>query len=180
MTTTKKVPPREVPSRDDFYMGMAFWYASKSKDPKTQIGAQIVSVDNRPLGWGYNGPPKQFNDNTLNWDRPDKYDYIEHAEVNAIDHTHDRHALAGSTIYVTGKPCKDCMRKIVKNGIKKVIYFPLKKIADNSSMFANDAQMSVTEEIAKLGGVHISQYNGNLNWMRDRMHFMESLGVFDI
>jgi len=172
---TKKVPPREVPPRDDFYMGMAFWAAAKSKDPKTQIGAIIVSSDNRPCGWGYNGPPQQFPDHAINWDRPDKYDYIEHAEENAIDHsTFD---LNGATIYVTGKPCIRCMRKIVKFGLNRVVYFTI-KASESSSMFANEADLQKTEEIARLGQVQIVPYQGNLNWMRDRLKFMEENGVF--
>ena len=69
----KKVPPRRVPPRDDYYMGQAFWIAAKSKDPSTQCGAIIVSRDNSPLGTGYNGPPKKINDTSVSWDRPEKY-----------------------------------------------------------------------------------------------------------
>ena len=172
----KKVSPREVPNREDFYMGMAFWAAAKSKDPMTQIGAIIVDENNAPLGWGYNGPPRPINDNNINWDRPDKYDYIEHAEENAIDHSMGN--VHGATLYVTGKPCKKCMLKIVKYGIRQVIYYPLQKLSDNSSMLANDKEMQKTEEIARMGGVILTSYSGNLNWMRDRMKFMEAAGVF--
>ena len=42
---------REVPERDEFYLGMAFWAASKSKDPNTQCGAFIIGKDNSPIGW---------------------------------------------------------------------------------------------------------------------------------
>jgi dCMP deaminase len=174
---SKRIPPREVVPRDDYYMALAFLVASRSKDPKTQIGAVIVSSDNRPLGFGYNGPPRQILDTAINWDRPDKYDFIEHAEENAIDHSLG--SLEGATMYVTGKPCKNCMRKIVKHGIKKVIYFPMKRLPENSSMFANQADLQRTEEIARLGQVHIIEYQGNLNWMRDRILTMVDSGVFD-
>lgn len=173
---TKKVSPRQVPNRDDFYMGMAFWAAAKSKDPKTQIGALIVSSENIPMGWGYNGPPRQMNDAALNWDRPEKYDFILHAEENAIQHSSGY--LDGATIYVTGKPCKKCILKIVAHGIKRVVYYDLQKQADNSSMFANDADLQKTEEIANAGAVQMVKFGGNLNWMRDRIKLMETSGVF--
>ncbi len=172
----KKIPPRDVPARDEFYMGMAFWAAAKSKDPNTQVGAFIISFHNEPLGWGYNGPPPQIPDTAINWDRPDKYDYIAHAEENAIDFACG--SLDNATIYVTAKPCVKCTLRIVKSGIKKAIYYQAKNI-DNASMLANEANFKKSEEIAKLGMIQLIQFNGNLNWMRDRMKWMESKGVFD-
>lgn len=178
----KKVSPRsDIPNRDDFYMGMAFWAASKSKDPATQIGAMLIALDNRPLGWGYNGPPKQFSDYHINWDRPDKYDYMDHAEENAIDYAMGHGSLEGATMYVTAKPCKRCMRKMVKNGIKRVVYFPLDKSWDEKSMFNSQETGAKVEEIAKAAivSVQLVEYSGNLNWMRDRIKQMDCLGVFD-
>lgn len=180
---TKKVGPREVPKRDDFYMAMAFWAAAKSKDPSTQIGAFIISSDNVPQGWGYNGPPKAFNDSDINWARVDdtttglsKYDYMDHAEENAIDYS--RGSLSGSTIYITAKPCKRCIKKIIKNGIRRVVYFK-SPILDPNSMFADKTEFSKTDELASKAHIQLVEFNGNLNWMRDRMKFMETMGVFD-
>jgi dCMP deaminase len=171
-----KIPPREVPSRDDYYMGMAFWISAKSKDPNTQMGAIIISPENQPLGHGYNGPPSEISDTDINWARPDKYDYIEHAEENAIDFSTG--PLKGATIYVTGKPCIRCMRKIVKKKIAKVVYFNFKP-TDNSSMFMKVADLAKADEIAALGKLELIQYSGNLSWMRDRMEWMQRNNVFD-
>ena len=77
-------PPCDTPARDDRYMGLAWMWASMSKDPSTQVGAIIISTDNRPLGSGYNGPPRAISDSEVNWVRPDKYRFITHAERNAI------------------------------------------------------------------------------------------------
>jgi dCMP deaminase len=168
--------PRSVPNRDDKYMGLAFWMASFSKDPNTQMGAVIISKENFPLGWGYNGPPRGIKDTEINWARPDKYDYIIHAEENAIDHSSA--SLQGATLYVTGKPCKKCMLRIITTGIKKVVFFN-HVVSDKGSMFKNGEIGDKTDEIAKLGGVGLAQYRGNLNWMRDRIKMMELIGVFD-
>jgi dCMP deaminase len=175
----KKVAPRDVPSRDDFYMNLAFWMSAKSKDPKTQVGAILVNTNNRPLGWGYNGPPRQIKDSEINWDRPEKYDFMEHAEENAIDHSFE--SLEGGTMYVTAKPCKKCMLKIVKFGIKKVIYFNFVSKDKGSTLSAESAINldKKVEEIANLGGVTLELYKGNLNWVRDRITFMEEIGVFE-
>lgn len=170
-------PPRQVPYRDEFYLGMAFWAASRSKDPNTQCGAFIISKDNIPLGWGYNGPPQKINDNDVIWSRPEKYDFITHAEVNAIHYAPKN--LDGSTIYVTGKPCKDCMLHIVRAGISRVVYFPYKG-PDKTSMLA-DPQISMkTEEIARKAGVSLEEFSNKLDWMVERMNWMKSIGIFSI
>ena len=41
---------------DEFFMGIAKLAAGRSKDPNTQVGACIVSEDNRILSIGYNVP----------------------------------------------------------------------------------------------------------------------------
>jgi dCMP deaminase len=173
----KKVPPRKVPSREDRYMGLCFWYASFSKDPRTQNGAIIVTSENIPLGMGYNGPPKEILDLDVDWDRPQKYPFIKHAERNAIDHS-CRTLMKGSTIYVTAVPCHDCMLDIVDAGIKKVVYFKGKH-HDTGSMCANPQELTLAEEIAKLGHVTLQEYQGNLNWMRDRLEWMVNNGIFE-
>jgi len=175
-TAIKKVLPRKVPKRDDRYMGLCFWYASFSKDPRTQNGAVIVTADNVPLGMGYNGPPKCIVDGEIDWDRPNKYPYIKHAERNAIDHS-CRTLMKGATIYVTAMPCPDCMLDIVDSGIKRIIYF--KGHHDSGSMCASVQGLSTAENIAQLSNITLQEFNGNLNWMRDRMEWMISNGIFD-
>ena len=44
-------------SWDEFFMGVAKLAARRSKDPNTQVGACIVSKNNRILSVGYNGTP---------------------------------------------------------------------------------------------------------------------------
>ena len=75
---------------DEYFMGIAKITSGRSKDPNTQVGAVIVSNDNRVLSTGYNGAPNGFNDDELPWGREGnpletKYMYVCHAEANAID-----------------------------------------------------------------------------------------------
>ena len=44
-------------SWDEYFMGVAMLSAMRSKDPNTQVGACIVSSDNKILSMGYNGFP---------------------------------------------------------------------------------------------------------------------------
>lgn len=172
-----KVSPRITPDRNSYYMGMSFWIASKSKDPNTQIGAYIVSENNVPIAVGYNGPPAAYDDNELDWKRSSKNDpsskndHIIHAEENAILHCSNQLLLPGATLYVTAKPCKGCILRIAHVGIKKVIYFPFK--GDSGSLLQKDGE--IIEDIAKRGKVELIEFTGNLNWMRDRIKFMEEV-----
>ena len=174
----KKVPPRQVPSRDQFYMGLALWYASKSKDPRTQCGSCIVSKENKTLSFGYNGPPARIKDTDIDWDRPAKYPFMVHAEANAIRRVKIRADMDGATIYVNAKPCSACMLEIADTGISKVIYIPSKSL-DKGSMLSNANISSETDQIALFAGIPLEIFKENLSWMRDRIEFMEEVGVFD-
>ena len=178
----QRVPPRVVPSRDEYYMGLTFWIASKSKDPNTQCGSIIISKDNFILSTGYNGPPAAIPDDEISWSRDrdsefNKYTWVKHSEDNAIDHA-PCWPLPDTTLYVTGFPCNDCMRDIVSAKISKVVYFP-KKLSDAASMTSDESIFRKTKEIARMGRVLLVEFKGNLNWMRDRIAWMESKGVFD-
>ena len=130
MKQTEEVKKREdYLSWDEFFMGIAKLSAGRSKDPNTQVGACIVSEDNRILSIGYNGAPNNFDDDKLPWARigddptKTKYMYICHAEENAIDnYPGSRKDLRGSRIYVDLFPCNECAKDIIQAGIKEVIY----------------------------------------------------------
>ena len=109
-------------------MAIAKLSAMRSKDPHTQVGACIVSNDNRILSIGYNGAPNGFNDEKFPWGREGnpletKYLYVVHAERNAIlNYRGSRKDLENSKIYVDLFPCNECAKEIIQAGIKEVVY----------------------------------------------------------
>ena len=113
---------------DEYFMGVAKLSAKRSKDPSTQVGACIVSGDNRILSIGYNGAPNGFDDKYFPWDRQGdaletKYLFVCHAEMNAIlNFRGNKKDLEGAKIYVDLFPCNECAKLIIQSGIKKVIY----------------------------------------------------------
>ncbi len=115
-------------SWEEYFMGIAKLSAMRSKDPSTQVGACIVSNDNRILSIGYNGCPNGFDDVHFPWDREGeplntKYLYVCHAEMNAIlNYRGNRKELENAKIYVDLFPCNECAKLIIQSGIKEVIY----------------------------------------------------------
>ena len=60
---------KEYISWDEYFMGIAVLSSMRSKDPNTQVGACIVSKNNRILAIGYNGTPNGFEDKFFPWAR---------------------------------------------------------------------------------------------------------------
>lgn len=98
----------------------------RSKDPNTQVGACIVSEDNKILSMGYNGFPLGCSDEEFPWAREGetvdtKYAYVTHSELNAILNYRGG-SLQGAKLYVSLFPCNECAKAIIQSGIKTVIY----------------------------------------------------------
>ena len=109
------------PNWNEWFLQGVYWVASKSKDPKTKIGAIIVK-DKRIISTGYNGIPIGVNDeDETRHSRPEKYKWYEHGERNAI-YAAAKYGIDtnGSILYTNALPCADCARGIIQSGIKEV------------------------------------------------------------
>ena len=113
---------------DEYFMGIALLSAERSKDPSTQVGACIVSENNKILSTGYNGMPIGCNDDEMPWEREaekpndTKYPFVCHAELNAILNSPSLMNNKNAKIYVALFPCKECAKAIIQSGIKEIIY----------------------------------------------------------
>jgi len=113
-------------SWDEYFMGVAKLSGLRSKDPSTQVGACIVSPDNKILSMGYNGFPMGCSDDDFPWSREgdplnNKYFYVTHSELNAILNYRGG-SLEGAKIYVSLFPCNECAKAIIQAGIKTIVY----------------------------------------------------------
>jgi len=119
---------------DEYFMGVAALSGMRSKDPNTQVGACIVSEDNKILSMGYNGFPKGCSDDEFPWDRSSddalgiKYLYVTHAKL-----------------YVTLFPCNECAKAIIQAGIKTVVY--------GSDKYADESATKASKLMFKASGV---------------------------
>ena len=108
----------------EYFLNLAEQIKLKSKDQSTKIGAVIVGIDNEVLSTGYNSFPRGLNDNVPErQERPQKYFWMVHAEINAIiNAARIGTPVKNSTIYLTcGLPCADCSKAIINAGIKKIV-----------------------------------------------------------
>lgn len=113
-------------SWDEYFMGVSVLSGMRSKDPNTQVGACIVSDDNKILSMGYNGFPKGCSDDEFPWDREGdpldtKYPFVTHSELNAILNYRGG-SLEGTKLYVSLFPCNECAKAIIQAGINTVVY----------------------------------------------------------
>ena len=113
-------------SWDEYFMGVAHLASFRSKDPNSQVGACIVSEDNKILSMGYNGFPRGCSDDEFPWCREgnpldNKYLYTTHGELNAILNYRGGN-LEGAKLYVTLFPCNECAKAIIQAGIRTVVY----------------------------------------------------------
>lgn len=139
---------RNVPNWSTYWMSMATQAAERSKDPSTQVGAYVVSKSNRPLGCGYNGMPEGMVEDAKVWERPTKYDFVLHAELNAI--LNCERTPVGGKLFVTLYPCKECAKVIAAARIKKV-YYKEHQIGDKNYLDP------VSQEIFKRCGIEVTQ-----------------------
>ena len=113
------------------FLDLARHMSTWSKDPSTKIGAVAVGSRRQILATGYNGFPRNIVDSEDRLkDRPIKYIYTVHGEMNCIyNATLNGVSLDGADIYVYGLPvCSECAKGILQVGIRRVFILVDEKI----------------------------------------------------
>lgn len=141
---------------DEYFMGIALLSAQRSKDSNTQVGACIVSDENKILTVGYNGMPTGCNDDDMPWEREGpkldtKYPFVCHAELNAI--LNSGTSLKGSRLYVTLFPCNECAKAIIQSGIREIVYM--------SDKYADSEETMASKLMLDMVGIKCRQYQSN-------------------
>ena len=129
----------------------------KSKDSKTQIGTIIVGTDNEIVSTGYNSFPRGINDDiTERQERPEKYYWFVHAEINSIiNAARSGVSTKGCVMYMScGIPCCDCTKAIINAGIKKI--YCIDGAGAIGSMWDEHFKRSVT--MFEEAGVEVNYY----------------------
>lgn len=141
-------------SWDEYFMGVSILSGMRSKDPNTQVGACIVSPQNKILSMGYNGFPNNCSDDEFPWEREGgtldtKYAFVTHSELNAILNYRGG-SLEGAKIYVSLFPCNECAKAIIQCGIKTVVY--------DSDKYADTPSIKASKMLLDAAGVKYIKY----------------------
>lgn len=91
-----------------------------SKDTSTQVGALVATPDYRQISTGYNGFPKGVDETSERITRPEKYEWVIHAEENAL--LNAPFDTKGCTMYCSLMPCYKCLGKMINAGIENIVY----------------------------------------------------------
>lgn len=116
------------PTWNEYYLGIAEAASKRSDCERSQVGAVVVTRNNRIASLGYNGAPAgqpgcDSCPRRLSGVEPGS-DYSNcvaiHAEANALLYC-NREDLPGSTLYITRDACGDCLKLIRATGVERVV-----------------------------------------------------------
>ena len=110
---------------DEYFLQIAETAALKSKDPSSKMGCVIVDPKKRVVSLGYNGLIQGADESKMTMtERPMKYYFATHSEMNAIIFAH--RDLAGCTLYNRVATCENCLKYCLQAGIKRFVYRELR------------------------------------------------------
>jgi len=106
---------------DNFFLGLAKYAATASKDPSTQTGAVIVDPETKAIvSIGFNGFPRGIADDDRLNDRAIKYEIVVHCEINAL--VFARRSLEHCTLYTYPfMSCSRCAAIMIQAGITRCV-----------------------------------------------------------
>ncbi len=124
------------PSWDKTWMDIAHIIKQRGTCPRARVGAVLTSPQNVLYATGYNGAPRGL---------PHCIDVgcqiidghcvrVLHAEFNVLGATS---ATPGCTLYVTQRPCLNCVNMAIQRGIMRIVFdseYPMAATQD----FIND------------------------------------------
>lgn len=109
------------PSHEEVFLAKATITSWLSCDGETKCGC-VITKNNRIVSTGYNSFPRGCDNDSLPNLRPDKYDWMVHAEKNAVANA--KQDLTGCTAYINSKPCFTCLtQELWHHGIEEVVYY---------------------------------------------------------
>jgi dCMP deaminase len=145
LTKNQTIKNNRVPWNHIFLLEALLW-SNRSHDSQTKCGCVLVR-NKTVLSTGYNGFISNIDDTQLPNTRPLKYDYIIHAEHNAIlNCTRNGICTLGSTAYITSEPCNNCLQYMWQAGVNRVIYSDFSK----PQMVDNNKHNEIQKKLLKL------------------------------
>lgn len=142
----------------DYFLGLAKVVSQRSHDIHTQHGCVITDQNNRILGVGYNGFPRGLRDKELPTERPEKYFWMVHSEINALANCVVR--PDNGIAYVTGQCCNNCIISLWQEGIKTVYM-----IDDHGTHLFDENAKKRFDTFVEMSGIKIHKIDPDLSWL---------------
>lgn len=137
---------------DRYFLEIAEVVSTRSPDPSTKHGCVLVDKNNRVLSTGYNGPIQGLTEGLVEFERPQKYLWMIHAEDNAV--TFSKCDLTDSTAYITGRPCIPCLRRLVQAGVYRIVF------GTREAKCITAEEKRVTDLVVKNKNISFTMLNG--------------------
>ncbi len=134
---------------DEYFLKIADTVADKSKDPSSKMGCVIVDQNKRVVSLGYNGLPQGADESKMTLsERPMKYHFVIHSEMNALIFAH--HNLAGCTLYNRVATCDNCLKHCLQAGIKRFVYRELRVRSHSTDPKKSMTNLETDEAVIRL------------------------------
>lgn len=144
----------------------AYSISYKSKDPRSKLGAVLVEWQSKdPLTRGYNDFARGVDDkNPARWERPEKYDWVVHAESNCILNCgREGKRAKGSVMFTQGVPCAQCTDDVIQGGISEVVVHKQWQVYEQLFNWAKWNESSKkSEQKLKEAGIRVRVFDGVL------------------
>lgn len=150
------------PEWDEFWFVIAAFYSTRGTCPRMRTATVLVDTKNRMISAGYNGslPNMPHCDEAGCLIIEGHCERTFHGEENAIYNAGDLSKLEGATAYVLRTPCLRCIRALIRNGVKKILY---------TGAYENARGKEFIDELAKRNNVGLKQIDIDLKAVLARM-----------
>lgn len=130
------------------YLALCEEASRTSHDPDTKLGAVIINAGGDVVATGSNRFDNEADITPERLQRPLKYQWIKHAEVNAIG----GELREGCVLYCSAHPCKECAAAIVAAKIAKVV---VKRVKDEGLIARWLESWTAADDVLSAGGTEI-------------------------
>ena len=143
----------ERPSKDEYFLFLAFAVSLNSEDYQTQHGSVIINnLTKHVIATGVNGLFRGADRNEFDLTRPEKYKFFIHSEESAIMNAKENplNLPKGATLYVTGKPCINCLQRVINFGITRIVM-----AARQGTQLENKESDELFDKIVRLSKIEV-------------------------
>lgn len=164
MTHNMPKGSRQGIEEDSYFMGRLLIESACCRDPEVQKAALIVSKGS-VLSFGVNYIVREYVGTACSWNERGHalYTAEDMALDEALRQVGTSHTLMATTMYMTNPPTAASLIRCLRFDLKKIVYVVMNEAAIDFQDWAK------AQAFGKEKHVELKPFEGNLNWMRDRI-----------